>query len=93
VTTAISEQGESLEVETVTQQQSVVEVADLEKEQLLLELVGKGWLFRLKDAKGKKYLCARNTGKEHSLGPFNETTKQIIMKNRIAVQGFNENQN
>jgi hypothetical protein len=89
----ISEQGESLEVEAVAQQQSGVEAVDLEKEQLLLELVGKGWLFRLKEAKGKKYLCARNTGEEHSLGSFNEATKQIIMKNRIAVQGFNENQN
>jgi len=48
-------------------------------------------LFRLKDAKGKKYLCARNTGEEHSLGPFNEQTKQIIIKNRLKIQGFNEN--
>jgi hypothetical protein len=85
----ISEQEASLEVEAVTQQQSEVEVANLEKEQLLLELASQGWLFRLKDAKGKKYLCARNTGKEHSLGPFNEQTKQIIIKNKIAVQGFN----
>ena len=92
VTTAISEQEASLEVEAVTQQQSVVETADLKKAQLLLELAGKGWLFRLKDAKGKKYLCARNTGEEHSLGPFNEQTKQIIVKNKIAVQGFDENQ-
>jgi hypothetical protein len=93
VTATISEQEATLEVEAVTQHQSVVEAVDLEREKLLLDLVGRGWLFRLKDAKGKKYLCARNTGEEHSLGPFNETTKQIIMKNRIAVQGFNENQN
>jgi hypothetical protein len=91
VTSAISEQEASLEVVAVTQQQSVVEVADLEKERLLLDLVGRGWLFRLKEAKGKKYLCARNAGEEHSLGPFNEQTKQIIIKNRLNVQGFNEN--
>jgi hypothetical protein len=86
---AIFDQGESLEVEAVVQQQSVVGV-DLEREQLLLDLACRGWLFRLKEAKGKKYLCARNNGEEHSLGPFNETTKQIIIKNRLTVQGFNE---
>ena len=91
MTAAISEQEVSLEVEAVAQQKSGVVVADLEREQLLLDLVGRGWLFRLKDAKGKKYLCARNAGEEHSLGPFNETTKQIIVKNNLTVQGFNEN--
>jgi len=91
-TAAISEQREVLEVEAMAPQQSGVEGMDLEKEQLLLELASQGWLFRLKDAKGKKYLCARNTGEEHSLGPFNETTKQIIVKNKIVVHGFNEAQ-
>jgi len=49
-------------------------------------------LFRLKEAKGKKYLCARNTTEEHSLGQFNQQTKHIIIKNRIKVQGFDEAQ-
>ena len=85
------EKKESCEAKTVTRP-SVVGEGDLEREQMLFELADQGWLFRLKEAKGKKYLCARNTIEEHSLGQFSELTKQIVTKYKIKVQGFNENQ-
>jgi hypothetical protein len=67
--------------------------AFFQKEQLLLGLASKGWRFRLKEAKGKKYLCTRNDKEEHSIGLFDDKTKTIIEKHKITIQGHNEKQN
>jgi hypothetical protein len=70
-----------------------IDEAFFQKEQLLLGLASKGWRFRLKEAKGKKYLCTRNDKEEHSIGPFDDKTKTIIEKHKITIQGHNEKQN
>ncbi|MDR1993615.1 MAG: type IV secretory system conjugative DNA transfer family protein [Nitrososphaerota archaeon] len=70
-----------------------IDEAFFQKEQLLLGLASKGWRFRLKDAKGKKYLCTRNDKEEHSIGLFDDKTKTIIEKHKINIQGHNEKQN
>jgi hypothetical protein len=67
-----------------------VDEAFFQKEQLLLGLAGKGWRFRLKEAKGKKYLCTRNDKEEHSIGLFDDKTKTIIDKHKIKVTGYND---
>jgi hypothetical protein len=88
-TAPILEQDKSLENEV----EPAVDEAVFQKEQLLLGLANKGWRFRLKEAKGKKYLCTRNDKEEHSIGLFDDKTKLVVEKHKIKVQGYNEKQN
>jgi hypothetical protein len=66
-------------------------VEGMSKECLVLNFVREGWRFRIKTVGGKRYLCVRNYVEEHSLGIFDEETKNIIEKHNIKVNGLNEN--
>ena len=65
-------------------------VEGVSKECLVLNFVREGWRFRLKTVGGKRYLCARNSLEERSLGIFDEETKLLIEKHNIKVNGLNE---
>jgi hypothetical protein len=63
----------------------------LEKERLMLKVIGEGWYFRLKTVKNKTYFCIRKSKEEHSLGLFTDEVKRIAEKNKIKIKGYNEN--
>ena len=66
-------------------------VEGVSKECLVLNFVREGWRFRIKTVGGKRYLCARNSLEERSLGIFDEETKNMIEKHNIKVNGLNDN--
>ncbi|MDR2203741.1 MAG: hypothetical protein LBE76_05535, partial [Nitrososphaerota archaeon] len=68
--------------------QTIAEYQQIEA--LMLELASQGRYFRLKDMKGKIYLCARQGQKERVISLYTEETKQLIEKNKIIVKGYNE---
>jgi len=88
VSTSVSEiaTSSSLEVKADQQQQSVAEL----QKKLVLELASQGWRFRLKEMKGKRYLCARSGQKERSISLFNQETKSLIEETKIKVKDYNE---
>ncbi|MDR0460956.1 MAG: hypothetical protein LBH62_05940 [Nitrososphaerota archaeon] len=60
------------------------------KECSILNFVRESWRFRLKTVGGKRYLCARNSLEERSLGIFDQETKSTIEKHNIKVNGLTE---
>jgi hypothetical protein len=56
----------------------------------VLELLGQGWYFRLREMRGKLYLCARQGQKERSIKLFDEATKHFIEENNLKVRGYND---
>ena len=61
--------------------------------ELVLELAGAGWWFRLKTSRDKPYLCARKGPKERCIGQFNQEMRKVVEENNITVRGYNNTKN
>jgi len=66
----------------------VLSLEGLEKERVMLQFVGEGWYFRLKEVKNRSYLCVRKSQEEHSLGLFTNEVRYIVEKNKIKIKKY-----
>ena len=78
----VLEQQEPLDVET-----DALMGDSLYGEDLLLDLMGQGWWFRIKTVRGKPYLCARKGPKERCIGLFNTEMQKLAKENNIILKG------